>query len=202
MGQRLVVTVRSKDEDICKIYYHWSAYSVSALVEAKSIIDAIFDEENDIADLRLRLIRFCEQNGGGIDGGKDSDEWNYITREYPDEVFKSEGISRNDGLIALSEKGMDDIQYWSEGDIIIDLDKCKIINGVHFSYANIEDYNDNAKLYYDEEEYEDKTLDDIPALECDLYEFDFAYIIYLIEALRNATDYVVRYGSNIYELIA
>ena len=198
MGQRLVVTVRSKDEDICKIYYHWSAYSVSALVEAKSIIDAIFDEENDIADLRLRLIRFCEQNGGGIDGGKDSDEWNYITREYPNEVFKSEGISRNDGLIALSEKGMDDTQYWSEGDVIIDLDECRVINEVSLWFINIEEYNQELE----ERDEAAEKLEDIPELQCDLTHFAFEDIDYLIDALNKAPNYAVRYGNDIYELIA
>lgn len=35
MGQRLVMTIRKNREDICKIYYHWSAYTSSALKEAK-----------------------------------------------------------------------------------------------------------------------------------------------------------------------
>lgn len=196
MGQRLVVTVRSKDDDICKIYYHWSAYSVSALMETKEILDVILDEEND-SDLKLRLIRFCEQNGGGIDGGKGSEEWDYIAREYPDEVFKAEGISRNRGLIALSKKGMDDIQYWSEGDIIIDLDDTTITNWVH-CLRSIEQYNELMEELGEEE----KVLEDIPELQCDLTEFTFEDIDYLIDALRNAPEYAVRYGSDIYELIA
>ena len=30
MGQRLVISVRHLGEDIARIYYHWSAFSVSA----------------------------------------------------------------------------------------------------------------------------------------------------------------------------
>lgn len=198
MGQRLVVTVRSKDEDICKIYYHWSAYSVSALMETKKILNVILDEESKISDLRLRLIHFCEQNGGGIDGGKDSDEWNYITREYPDEVFKSEGISRNDGLIAISQKGMDDTQYWSEGDIIIDLDECRVINEVSLWFISIEEYNQELE----ERDEAAEKLEDIPELQCDLTNFAFEDIDYLIDALNKAPNYAVRYGNDIYELIA
>jgi hypothetical protein len=41
MGQRLVITVHAFDEDIAKIYYHWSAYTTSALQEAKDIIDNV-----------------------------------------------------------------------------------------------------------------------------------------------------------------
>lgn len=198
MGQRLVVTVRSKDEDICKIYYHWSAYSVSALMETKKILNVILDEENDISDLKLRLIRFCEQNGGGIDGGEGSDEWNYITREYPNEIFKSEGIDRSYGLIALSKKGMDDIQYWSEGDIIIDLDECRVINEVSLWFISIEEYNQELE----ERDEAAEKLEDIPELQCDLTNFAFEDIDYLIDALNKAPNYAVRYGNDIYELIA
>lgn len=31
MGQRLVITVHAFDEDIATIYYHWSAYTTSAV---------------------------------------------------------------------------------------------------------------------------------------------------------------------------
>ena len=41
MGQRLVITVHAFDEDIAKIYYHWSAYTISAFQEAKDIIDNV-----------------------------------------------------------------------------------------------------------------------------------------------------------------
>ena len=81
MGQRLVVTVNDNGKDICKMYFHWSAYSMSALYVTRDILNAIL-EENNIMDLRLRLIRFCEAYSGGIDGGKDSDEWKYIQKEY------------------------------------------------------------------------------------------------------------------------
>ena len=39
MGQRLVITIHAFDEDIATIYYHWSAYTTSALQEAKDIIE-------------------------------------------------------------------------------------------------------------------------------------------------------------------
>ncbi len=43
MGQRLVVTVNQYGKDIAKIYYHWSAYSLSALQEAREIINVLYD---------------------------------------------------------------------------------------------------------------------------------------------------------------
>lgn len=55
MGQRLIIKVYedrdSMDEyrkgAICSIYYHWSAYSMSALYEAKNLVEAIRDTLED-----------------------------------------------------------------------------------------------------------------------------------------------------------
>lgn len=43
MGQRLVVTVIKDSEEIAKLYYHWSAYTVSALCETARIIDCLLE---------------------------------------------------------------------------------------------------------------------------------------------------------------
>ena len=145
MGQRLVVTIENNEEELCKIYYHWSAYSISALMETRDIINELFDEYNEIEDIRLRMIRFVESDGGGIKNGKDSDEWKYIQNAYPNEIFKEEGISRNCGLIAISEDGMNDLQDWSEGDIIINIDTHRVINLVNWFYDSVYDYNNNRK---------------------------------------------------------
>ena len=132
-----------------KIYYHWSAYTSSALKEAKKIIDVITTDkfETEISaeekeckllflrefsliplaaakeDIRLRILRYLENTGGGIDGGCDSTEFQYIKELYPDIKFKPFNISRNKGLFVCSKDAMDDLQSWSEGDIIIDLDE-------------------------------------------------------------------------------
>lgn len=41
MGQRLVVTITLMGGDVAKLYYHWSAYSISALEETKKIVNHI-----------------------------------------------------------------------------------------------------------------------------------------------------------------
>ena len=199
-GQRLVVTIENNEEELCKIYYHWSAYSRSALMETRDIVNALFDEYNEIEDIRLRMIRFVESNGGGIKGEKDSDEWKYIQNTYPNEIFKEEGISRNYGLIAISEDGMNDLQDWREGDIIINIDTHRVINFVNWCCDSIDIYNEyHRKL---NNRWKDIVLEDIPELDCDLYDFHYKDIDYLIEALDNSPDYIVRYGNTIYGIIA
>ena len=47
MGQRLVVTIEKGDRNLCKIYYHWSAYTYSALLETKKIINCIYNHKDE-----------------------------------------------------------------------------------------------------------------------------------------------------------
>lgn len=197
MGQRLVVTINNDDREIAKIYYHWSAYSWSALKQVKKIVHCIYNHEDETEkDLLLRLIRFCEMSGGGID--RDEKEVEYIKALYPGEKFKTDG-SRNDGLIALSEEGMASLQNWSEGDVDIYVDKYSIHNTVYSYYETIEEYNEDRKEW--DEDFEDLKLEDVPELGFDLGYINVEDIDAVVEELYQYDD-VVRYGNEIFELIA
>lgn len=197
MGQRLVVTIHKNYRDLCKIYYHWSAYSHSALYRARDIVNCIYNGEDETeSELLLRLIKFCEENGGGIRA--DDYEFEYIHKLYPNETFKKEEYSRNYGLIALSEKGMEGLQYWSEGDIEIDLDEEVIRNGVFGYYECIEHYNEEAAEC--DEDFEPLTLDDVTDIGYDLGEIAIEDIDYVIEEM-NKVDFLCRYGNEIYDLV-
>jgi len=197
MGQRLVVTIHNKGRDIAKIYYHWSAYSVSALKEVDEILNCIYDGEDESeSEMLLRLIRFCENNGGGIDGVPA--EIAYIKKLYPGEEFK-EDVHRSYGLIALSEGGMAQMQYWSEGDITIDLDEERIDNTVYWSYDSIDDYNKQREEWDDD--FEPLTLDDVTDIGYDLGDIAVEDLYDVIAELESV-DWVCRYGNEIFELIA
>lgn len=118
MGQRLVITIHAFNEDIAKIYYHWSAYTTSALQEAKDIIDNV-DWFNSTSkdELILRITRQLEKCGGGV-SIRDREAFK---KKYPNETFKDD-IDRNYGLIAITDDGMGELEYWSEGDLTIDFD--------------------------------------------------------------------------------
>ena len=202
MGQRLVVTVKNNGKDLAKIYFHWSAYTVSALMEARRIVDCICEEDYKTEkELKLRLIHFCEENGGGIDGGSDSPEFKYIQNMFPNETFKSEGINRTYGLIALSENGMNDLQNWSEGDLDIILDEDLIINYVYFGYDNFEEYKEN-RSDWDDDFDKDMKLEDIPDIGYDLCEIGFDEIDDVIAELNTVNEFVVKNGNEIFELVA
>lgn len=197
MGQRLVVTVKSTGEDLCKMYFHWSAYTISALMEVRDMMAEFPMETNSKEDAILYFIRYCEEYGGGIDGGMDSKEWNYITNKYPKYKFKSENINRNRGLIAISEDGMDEMQSWSEGDIYINLDEMTVHNELFLYYDDIDEYNRELA----DREDESITLDEIPEVG-EIGDFDLEDIDDVIANLEDIPGYVCRNGNEIYELIA
>ena len=197
MGQRLVVTVKSTGEDLCKMYFHWSAYTISALMEVRDMMAEFPMETNSKEDAILYFIRYCEEYGGGIDGGMDSKEWNYITNKYPNYKFKSENINRNRGLIAISEDGMDEMQSWSEGDIYINLDEMTVHNELFLYYDDIDEYNRELA----DREDESITLDEIPEIG-EIGDFDLEDIDDVIANLEDIPGYVCRNGNEIYELIA
>ena len=192
MGQRLVVTVNIKGEDIAKLYYHWSAYSISALAQTREIVNCLLDSDNEIEDLRLRLIRFAESEGGCIQGCGDSKEFAAIQAMYPNEVFKTEG-SRNDGLIALTEEGMNDLESWSEGSVTIYLDDGTVWNSV-FDMETIDEYNEWFE--------EDRSLEDFPELDIDLEEIPFDKLDEVIDALDNLNGFAFRHNDMIFGLYA
>lgn len=201
MGQRLVITVKSNGIDLAKIYYHWSAYSMSALYEARDLVNYICEHEDKTEkELQLRLIRFCEENGGGIDGGLDSEEWKYIQNMFPNVTFKSGGIDRNYGLIALSEKGMNNIQSWSEGDVDIILDEDLILNYVYIGYENFENYKKDM-AEWDDEFDKNMKLEDITDTGYDLSTIGFDEIDGVIETLRTTNDSVYRHEHTIYVMV-
>lgn len=195
MGQRMVCTVKKNQEDICKLYYHWSAYTTSALMETRDIIQWIDECEDD--DIVLHLIQCCERNGGGIRG--DEYEQEYIRRMYPNEVFKIDGYSRNKGLIAISEDGMDGLQSWSEGDVEIDIDS-RTVNFMVFSgYDSLEEYEEDRMSW--DEDYEKQKLEDIHDIGFNLGYFGFDDIEDVIAAVEDE-DFIVRNGNEIYEMIS
>lgn len=201
MGQRLVVSVDTMGRSIAKMYFHWSGYTGDALYVTRDIVHCIYNHDDETEkELQLRLIRFCEERGGCIDGGPDGEEWKYVTQLYPNETFKPTG-SRCDGLIALSEKGMTEMQSASEADVYIELDDDAVDFCVYCGYDSLEEYVGERTSWDDD--FEVFTLEEIPDLGYSLGYFDVKDIDSLIEAFENIEDNqnVIRCGNEIIELI-
>lgn len=182
MGQRLVITVRKEKKDIAKIYYHWSGYSDSALEETKALLKEIDTKEENIKKLQLSIIRACESMGGGIDGGAGSKEFSYVRNIFPNVNFKGDP-NRNFGLVALSENDMEEIQRWSEENIVIDLDYNRIYNSVFYEYHSLEEYEAET----------DQNADSVSCYESDIDISDFR--VEYIDEVIDFISFVIRAGG-------
>ena len=164
MGQRLNIQIEAnnptsdKTEVLANCYYHWSGYTSSAMELVNEIVESgIYNL--DILDPVEKAIRLLEATGAGLT----KDEF---TDTYTESKYKL-STSRNDGLIAISEKGMAETQNWEEARVTINLSTNMVdMGGVYF-------------LDEVDEEEEEETTEDIPELEYDLhtsiYEFDKVY---------------------------
>lgn len=197
MGQRLVISVKHLGEDVCKIYYHWSAYTMSSLYETRDVINCIYNHEDETKEeLQLRLIRFCEENGGGISGNYN--EFEYIQAKFPNETFKTDNYSRSNGLIALSEKGMQEMADWSEGDVGINIDEDMVSFEVYSYYESLDEYNEERSEW--DEDYTPLEYDHVVDIGFDLGSFGTEDIDSVINTMMNAPG-ICRNGNEIFELI-
>ena len=200
MGQRLVVTVKTKGQDLAKIYYHWSAYTYSALLETRKIIDCIYNHNDETErELQLRLIRFCEENGGGITGTEEYNEHEHIQKLFPNETFKTDDYSRSNGLIAISEKGMAGLQYWSEGDVIINLDTDQVDFSVYYSYEYLDYYIEERKEW--DEDFDEEEMKYLPTFDFNLGYFDANDIDAIVASLGATDAHVIKCDGEICEMI-
>lgn len=206
MGQRLVVSVQSGGKDIARIYYHWSAYTRSALNEAREIIECIRASNfKTVPQLQLALIHMCEKNGGGIDGGLNGPEGKIIQERFPDEEFSNKFLDRSYGLIAITESGMDYLMGWAEGCMTIDVDTHMITNHVFYSY-DFEEWKEQYGTDYanTQEEFEHMTIDDLVELHHNIEDISFFELDTLIRELDACVAngiYVFRRGNIVYDLI-
>lgn len=200
MGQRLVVTIERSETPLAKLYFHWSAYTGDALYVTRDIVHCIYNHKDETdREMLLRLIRFCENRGGGIDGGEGSEAWKYIATTYPGEKFKSEGISRSDGLIAIDEENMGFMQKMSEGDVYINLDEDRVDFCVYAGYESLDEYLEEMA---GDEDLEGIILEDIPYIDYDLGYFDVDEIDAIVDAFEKTDDVqnLIRFRSELVEL--
>lgn len=192
MGQRLVITIHAFNEDIATIYYHWSAYTTSALQEARDLIDNV-DWFNTTSkdELILRITRQLEKCGGGVS----IHDREAFKKKYPNETFKDD-INRNYGLIAITKNGMEELEHWSEGDLTIDFDAEKVYNEVMITYVSDEEFRqDRADAGFEDDDVDVKNIQKILFDPSEIHFFALDSAIKTLDGLQ-----FCRYFGQIYEL--
>lgn len=143
MGQRLVIQNQINGESVNVIYYHWSAYTESSIEELKEFANRLsvnYKNRSDsffamLTDAGRELIEKLD-NGSLTDnekidlfnlmtyfsvsgtGASDKDSLKYLSQFTND--TNRQNISRNKGLLAITEDDQEDTLGWSEGTLIVD----------------------------------------------------------------------------------
>lgn len=174
MGERLNLEIAIDGEDICNVYFHWSAYAYAALELSKKVGEAV-QTKMKVNNLPATLVErqkyivelLMEVGFSGLKEGS----FNYLTKEFPNSNFVK-ATNRNEGLIAVTEEEMNSTRDWQEGgaSISIMLDgSISFYNGLIYNLGDeIEEVYVDADVE-DEEEFEENhfaldEMDDIDEL--------------------------------------
>ena len=174
MGQRLVITIKNDKQNLAKAYYHWSGYTSSGLqisnmaiqhyTEAiektaefctlQEISQKITKTNHVKSDQSMDLLTACYMlfsTRAGLSNEYDTEttknpEIAAFTDAYPSVNYMI-GVNRNEGIISITEKGMDHLQKWSEADVVIDIhNKIIDVSGLFFNYTDSDDEDDEKHI--------------------------------------------------------
>ena len=127
MGQRLVILnstpfIQTHDTiDTNAIYYHWSAYTDSAVVEITNLRDSVEEYYNQYYNSTSNRLNFfnlaCLNAISGI-APQYEESIKYI-ESLTNQPYDSSHVNRNDGMIGFTTTDIDHILDWSEGTVDI-----------------------------------------------------------------------------------
>ena len=162
MGQRLNIEIVSDDTLLANCYYHWSAYTGSALTLTELIIEKFYD--SDMSPSIKNAVELLESTGAGV-----NEQERIEIKKFPNKFvgidFKK-ATDRNCGLISVTENGMEETQQWEEGRVTIDILNEIVSFDVFWTYSK-EEY---VVIYADED---DVQLSDLPVCRLDLDKIPF-----------------------------
>lgn len=141
MGQRLNVEIVSNGKLLANAYYHWDAYTGISLQRTDDILNKLNEIKESVKDDLDLAIRLLESTGAGI---------NDVERRYilaDPELSKylpiNECISRNDGILAITQKSIQINRSWEEGRVTIDIGKRTVVFRVYLELTK-EEYLDDS----------------------------------------------------------
>lgn len=164
MGQRLNIEIRKDNEVLANAYYHWSGYTSSALKLTDEILKNIdnVNFDNDV----VRAVKLLEITGAGLT----SDEIDNLSEDMKNINFKK-AINRNEGLIAVSEGGIIQTQYWEEARVEIHLDTQNIVLDLYYDFEEEEYIEDELPNFYEASiDYKEVSFDNFNSLKDEILE--------------------------------
>ena len=153
MGQRLNIEIVKNGKVLANSYYHWSGYSNSAVNMVVQIIQEYeyikkYKVEKYIKNQDLLLaIRLLEETGAGLN---DIDMTRNILKDETMNLKLKKCQGRDEGIIGITQKDIEETRYWEEGRVSIDIENKKIDFGVINEYTEEEfnyDYDEIGRAH-------------------------------------------------------
>ena len=176
MGERLNIEIHRGDRVLANAYYHWSAYTQSALELTQEVVSAIDDVEE--TDLIIQAVRLLE----ATEAGMSEEEKERVNQKVDASIFEN-CINRNRGLISITEEGIRETRLWQDSRVIIDLDE-KMIEFDVCCIDELEAYENDEELYEEKKE----EFDSYPTYNFDLTHFSFEELPYMVDMINEIVD--------------
>lgn len=170
MGQRLTIRIyqnKEQEKSIATLYYHWSAYTESALEELKTFYNnyrhyfkiqrieqkllqlhptpfEAVKQYNELDNIVTSIYQAVIETGGGY--ASDADEAENAINLYSalkTHYKPNHSVNRNNGIVAFTEEQQNELYDWSEGDIKLYLDEQEFQFNVYRAYI----INDDRDYY-------------------------------------------------------
>ena len=193
MGQRLVILnstpfVQTDDQlDTSAIYYHWSAYTDSAVVEITNLRDSVedyYDKYYNSTSNRLDFFNLACLNAISGVAPQYEESIKYI-ESLTNQPYDSSHVNRNDGMIGFTPTDIDHILDWSEGTVDInwvfdeyghpDIEKSTFCYESLVSSWNVEEFKDAFDKTDSDVEQIKKIKLNVDLYQVPLYESDILY---------------------------
>lgn len=181
MGQRLNIEIWNDGKVLANAYYHWEAYTKSSANIVQHLLQNI-EGNKEFDNELLYAVRLLETTGAKL-----TNEEKIYARKLPElkeETF-DDATSRDDGLIAITNDGIQNTRFWEEGYVRIHLDVELVDFNVFFKETTWE-WAKNKKEY---DEIENPNYKDLP-----LIDVLFSHIKF-----NNFNEIVSNYFNNEYE---
>lgn len=156
MGERLNIEVVKGNKLLANSYYHWSGYSNCAVNLTIEIVESFeYIKKYKVDNVKnkdiLLAIRLLEATGAGTNESQISNTIKTIGLiDTNVEIKKCKG--RDEGIIEISEEGMNENRSWEESRVTIDIENQKI------NFEAYQEIDEEDKKYYEEEAVEFKNI--------------------------------------------
>ncbi len=120
MGQRLNVEIKYGGELLANAYYHWSGYTSSSVETTSTILKDIL-KIGKIDDPLRTAVQLLFNTGARFDVVEIAEIKKENSGKEKYVITDNKPVSRNDGLICISQKGMEETRHWEEARVEIDL---------------------------------------------------------------------------------